>query len=156
MTMKEMIKETMPWILLVLLFAGVVRLSGIAPGKQPQGGATSEHDVSLHAAPGAMVTGDALFSYDSATGQTTITLTVMHLPAGSVLRSELRSGTCASVGTVLQTFPRVRVDRVGAARVVAHRADSYMSRRWVVTIQAEPGTSSSSPGRVRACAAFTS
>jgi hypothetical protein len=102
------------------------------------------------------VTGEAVFSYDSATGQTTITLTVMHLPAGSTVHGELRSGTCAAGGTVLQVFPRMQVDGHGAARLVAHRDGSFLTRRWVVTIQAEPGTSSSPRGRVLACGALTS
>jgi hypothetical protein len=156
MTMKEMIKDTVPWILLVLLFAGIVRLSGVVPTGQPQGGATSEQAVSLQAAPGTTVSGDALFSYDSVGGQTTITLTVLHLSARGLLRGELRNGTCAAVGRIVQVFPRVRVDGHGAARLVAYRAGPFMSRRWLVTIQAELGTSSNSPSRVLACGVLTS
>ena len=138
MTINEIGRETVPWLLLALLIASVIRHFGIAPARLPEGGATSAQDVTLHAAPGARVTGDALFSYDSARGQTTITLTLMHLQPGSILRAALRGGSCSAGSTLVQAFPSVQANGHGAARLVAHHDGSFVSRRWALTIQSVP------------------
>ncbi|HWE63241.1 MAG TPA: hypothetical protein VHB98_16115 [Chloroflexota bacterium] len=154
MSVTQMLKEIVPWILLALLFAVAVRLAGSISAGHPRGGATSEQLVSLHAAAGATVTGAAIFSYDSATGKTTITLTVMYLVAGSAPRAALHDGTCAAIGALVQVFPSARAGGHGDARLVARRDGSFVSRRWVVTVQAGPGLSSMPHGRVLACGAL--
>jgi hypothetical protein len=158
MSKSWILKETVPWILLMLLFAGTLRLTGAVPGGQPQGGATTEQLVRLYpasgAAPGQGVRGTALFSYDSAPDQTTIVLTAFHLAAGSVPQVQVRKRTCASSGTVVQVFPATRVDEHGKLRVVAHRDGSFVLQHWVIIVQAGSGALVAAQGSVLACGAL--
>lgn len=154
MSATQMLKETVPWVLLALLFPGAVRLAGIVADGRPHGGATTEQVVRLHPAPGAGVLGNALFSYDSATDRTTITLTVQHLAAGSASQAEIREGTCRRSGIVVQVFPSVRADEHGVARAEARRVGSFVSRHWVVVVQAGLGASITAEERLLACGAL--
>jgi hypothetical protein len=158
MSKSWILKETVPWILLMVLFATVLRLSGAVPGGQPQGGATTEQLVRLHPASSAAsaqgVTGIARFSYDSAPDQTTIALTAFHLVAGSVPRVQIGEGTCARTGTVVQVFAAGRVDEQGTLRAVVHRDGSFVLQHWVITVQAASGASVSAQDQVLACGAL--
>ena len=154
MSATQMLKETVPWVLLALLFTSAVRLAGIVPAGRPHGGATTGQAVRLQPAPGAGVMGTALFSYDSATGRTMITLTVQHLAAGSAPRAEIREGTCGRSGIVVQVFPSARADEHGVVRAVARRVGSFVSRHWVVVVQAGPGASMTAAERALACGAL--
>jgi hypothetical protein len=158
MSKSWILKETVPWILLVLLFAGTLRLTGVVPGGQPQGGATTEQLVRLHpaagAAPGQEMSGTVIFSYDSAPNQTTIVLTAFHLVPGSVPRVHIREGTCARSGSVVQVFPAARVDEHGRLRVVAHRDGSFVLQHWVIVVQAGSGAPVTVQRRELACGAL--
>src|SRR5262249_125608 len=154
MTGKNMIRETVPWILFVLLFASVVRIFGLAPAEHPKGGATRNQRVTLLPVPGARVTGEAVFSYEATRDLTTISLTLLHLPPESSMHTELRSGSCSARGAVLQRLPTTQADGQGTARLVAYRAGSFVSRRWAVTIQDMPNPSASHQDLVLACGAL--
>jgi hypothetical protein len=154
MSATQMLKETAPWILLPLLFAGAVRLAGIGHVARPHGGATTEQIMQLHPAPGAGILGTVLFSYDSATGRTVITLTMQHLVAGSTPRAEIREGTCGRSGIVVQVFPSVQADEHGVVRTVARRVGSFVFQHWVVVVKAGPVASRTALEPLLACGAL--
>lgn len=136
-----------------------------APPRRP----SSRQTVLLHPLGGSGVSGSALVSYNAASGQTTILLTVRHLRPGTVHPVHLHAGSdCTANRPIIATFVplngmsmtgmtsmsnmmALRANSTGTLRGRTTVIGSLQGRTWHINVHTGPGLGTMTQFRVLAC-----
>jgi hypothetical protein len=87
------------------------------------------------------VTGTATLTYDTATGMTTVAVSVQHLEPGSIHPSHIHAGRCTSNGPVLAGLNNVKADASGVGKATTVIKGSFAKKQAYVNVHLGPGLS---------------